>query len=85
MSEVRLFADIRQLTGTGGVYHAYVYEGTKVVAACRHRHVRRKRPWQPGDTPGLPVYASGSVFARRCAEKMLRRVKRTRALEASGE
>lgn len=65
----RVFASHRQLTGTPYIYHAYVYDGNKVVMACTHQHGER-RSHNPitGETKN-----QGGPQAMACAERMLRK------------
>lgn len=60
----RIFATTRQITGTPYIHHAYVYEGNRVIRACKHPHGARTH--------------RGAVLAQACADKMLREVLRGR-------
>jgi hypothetical protein len=53
----KLFATTRQLTGTPMIHQAYVYDGNRVVMACKHQHGRNGR--------------GGSGKPQRCANRML--------------
>ena len=59
----RFYPWVRQFTGQAWRFRSYVRErGTNaVVAACPHKHRRRR---------GSDL--SGEVYARRCAERMVR-------------
>ena len=75
--DARFVPVVRPLGGLPYIYHGYVFDRktAKMVASCSHRHTRRRQPHG--------FYTSGSVFAERCARRLLREFLRETELPPS--
>lgn len=78
----RYFATTRQLTGTPYIFYAYVYdrETGKVVASCMHRHGERR---SHNPATGATI-RRGDHAAKKCAERMLRRLLKRQQADGEG-